>query len=101
MVELGQDRGVYVILHDYPFGLDENAIMRSVADDRALPFVGQQATFEAHYYWNGGEPDLFSLDGTHPNDAGYGLMAENLYSVIVNSEVLASGNPGSRNPRTE
>ena len=101
MIDMSQERGITVMLQDYPVGMDENAILHEIAAERSLPIVEHQATYSAHYYWTGGEPDLFSMDRTHPNDAGYSLMAENLYLAIVRSDAVESDPQGTSSGATQ
>ncbi len=69
------------VLQNYPFMPEIDFIYRKVAQQREIPFVDHQTTFEPYANHHEFDPDYFVPDG-HPNAKGYNLMAKNLWLVL-------------------
>jgi len=83
MVDLARSSGARVVLQTYPYADSANAILASVALDRGLPLVDQEGAFGARLRAGTKTADLFSADGHHCSDAGYGLMAASLAEAVT------------------
>ncbi|MFH0985840.1 MAG: hypothetical protein V1882_09965 [Candidatus Omnitrophota bacterium] len=76
-----QASGAVVVLQNYPVGIPENDLLRRIAERDSLLFVDHFAIFEKKMREGVPREKLFIPDN-HCNDAGYGLMAENVYQKI-------------------
>ncbi|MFH0985841.1 MAG: hypothetical protein V1882_09970 [Candidatus Omnitrophota bacterium] len=79
-----QASGAVVVLQNYPVGIPENDLLRRIAERDSLLFVDHFAIFEKKMREGVPREALFVPDN-HCNDAGYGLMAENVYQGIVDA----------------
>jgi len=103
MVDLCESHGTAVVFQAFPH-LDQreelapsalaNRCMETVAGERGLPLVNPQPAFEEYYERHGQTPGLFGDDG-HPNDAGYGLMAQAVFDACRDRELLGSVEPAA------
>jgi lysophospholipase L1-like esterase len=87
MTEMSEERGARVILQEYPSENPLNAHLREIAAESDVAFVEQRASFAAQSLGTGDHPNLFSPDGSHPNELGYRLMAANLAPFITGLDI--------------
>jgi len=81
MVAAARARGAAVVLSGYPNAKPANGPIRAAAADLGVPFVDQQADFDALLAAEGDPGRWFLLDG-HCTSAGYGRMARNVAQAI-------------------
>ncbi len=97
IVDRAQDHGAAALFLQYPW-MDfdvhlansalANQLMETVSAERGVFFVQTQPRFDEQYRLHSPPAGLFREDG-HPNDRGYGLMAQALYDAIVRDGILA------------
>ena len=78
MISLCKERGVPIIVQNYPSPQKANKVLGRVARDAEISFLDQFHLFSS--YDSSPEP-LFIADG-HCSDAGYRRMAEHLFSFL-------------------
>jgi len=78
-----QRAGIPVILHSYPAQTVPRALLARIAAECEVPFVDHQAVFSAQ-----ADPMAYFAPDAHCNEAGYGLMAQDLHPQVV--EMLKS-----------
>lgn len=96
-IEICRERGIKIIIQNYPLrGKNWNHFSRAyklangVLEDKALeyslPFVDNKRAFDA---MGERKEELFEPKGSaeHCNGKGYGLMAKNLYDVIIKMDL--------------
>jgi lysophospholipase L1-like esterase len=82
MVAQARDRGAAVIVSGYPGEKPANEVLRESAGELGIPYVDQQASFDALLAREGDPGRWFVLDG-HCTSAGYGRIAENLAPSVA------------------
>jgi tetratricopeptide (TPR) repeat protein len=83
IINLCKERGIAVILMDYPGGLRIKAginshIIQRLAEEKSLPFIDNYSVF--NHLPN--KADYFVPDG-HCNAKGYGIIARNAFNIVI------------------
>ncbi len=81
LIELCRRYQTKIILQNYPAEPKVSYIYRTIADRLDLPFVDHQNIFKQYIHGNKRSSEVFAPDG-HPNQKGYAMMAENLWTVL-------------------
>ncbi|MFH0985843.1 MAG: GDSL-type esterase/lipase family protein [Candidatus Omnitrophota bacterium] len=81
-------RKTRLLVQNYPVTMRANEVLMEVAGRNGIPFVDNKKAFEEKMAEGVKREDLFVPDG-HCNDAGYGLMAENVYRKILAEKLLS------------
>ena len=85
MVIACQKKGVRVVLQNYPnYFLWHLSIVKQVADKYAIPLVDNFGSFKNY----GIESGKFFVEDGHCNSLGYGVMAKNIYKVILREKMI-------------
>ncbi len=87
MLTLLGDRGVAVVLLDYPTDNQANAVLRAVAEERGLPLVPVRAAFEDRLA-RGVPPEQLFIPDMHCSDQGNALVAERIHRGLVELGLL-------------
>lgn len=82
MIELCNQYNARTILQNYPVEPMVNSIYQKMARRYNVIFVNQQSSFKPYVKGRVLDKRVFAPDG-HPNDVGYGIMAENLNKAIT------------------
>ncbi len=96
MVKTCKRNGIKLIICNYPGGVGAplDSLQKKIATDFQVVFVDNKKIF--------GElpnaKDYFSTDKWHPNEEGYGILAENVYDAIVKNKLLQKSNNGNTLP---
>ena len=89
MVKLCNANGIRTIVCNYPDPRISGWFLRSVQKNTArkfqIPFVDNHEVFQK---LNSPEKYLRSGDYSHPNDAGYAIVAENIYKCILENRLI-------------
>ncbi len=88
IVRIARQKGIKVILQDYPNVFPENKLLRKIAVELGVPFVENERVFQARIANGAAHTDLFEFGGGHCNANGYGLMAMNVYNKIMEERIL-------------
>lgn len=83
LVARARAAGARVVIQTYPYADTANALLLEVARAEGVPVVDQESSFAEAFRSGMTSGDLFSADGHHCNDAGYGRMAANLAPAVV------------------
>ncbi|MFC1889464.1 GDSL-type esterase/lipase family protein [Thermodesulfobacteriota bacterium] len=89
MVALCKEHGARLIIQNYPTGcLMANSILKSIADEHALPLVNNLAVFDTL------EPkEKYLLDDSHCTKDGYRVMAGSVFQVLLAENELGACGP--------
>ena len=92
IMEIARMHNIRVILMDYPIAvLQIKDILRKKAEAYGIPLIDNYAIFEAKLKQAAYKrEDLFVGDG-HCNAAGYNLVAENVYKVLIENKMIHAG----------
>ncbi len=87
IIEMCRRFNAVPVLQNYPTEKLLAELYRSIAQENDVLFVEQNISFKP--YTQGGRlnDDFFVPDG-HPNEAGYRIMAENLFNVINSTTLM-------------
>ncbi|MCF7887199.1 MAG: tetratricopeptide repeat protein [Candidatus Omnitrophica bacterium] len=90
IIRIIREKEIKMILQNYPPNMTGrkksiNGILRKIADDFNIPFVDNEKQFLQEMRINNN--DFFVSDG-HCNAKGYGLMAMNIYNVIIKEKIF-------------
>ena len=85
IVKKARDNEVKVILQVYPGG-DNAHIVRKISKQYNVPLVDNEKVFQEKLK-SAKIEDYFVADG-HCNEKGYGIIADNVYSVLVEHRLL-------------
>ncbi len=103
MVTLCKEKGIEVIMQTFPnnaydkYNIGVNRAIREAALELGVPFVDHERLFTEYFIREGKDRDgYFEFPGNdgyqtgegHCNELGYRLMAENIYNVMEEREVL-------------
>jgi len=88
MIKLAQIRGIKIIFQSYPAEeLKRVCLTQQVALLYRMPFVNHAEIFHEELK-KSSYADLFLYDNFHPNKRGYGIMARDIYDVIVSENIF-------------
>ncbi len=87
IIRVSRQRGIKIILQDYPMAHPVNRILYKIALETGVPFVNNHDVFKEKMMHGMAKQDLFVPDG-HCNANGYGVMALNVYNKIMDDRIL-------------
>jgi len=95
-INMAKAKGFSLVMMDYASQEFPDLLLWGIAQEHAVPYVDTAAIF--HTALGKGSAELFSDDGTHPNGAGYRLIALSvsdkilsIEKVVCESEALGDG----------
>jgi lysophospholipase L1-like esterase len=91
MHSLCKDKGIVMILQDYPDStgsIDINPLLREIARKHRITFVDNRLIFSKLYTDNKTKEEYLAYDGAHPNAKGYAIIAKNIYNKIIEEGLL-------------
>lgn len=91
IVRLARENRVTLILQTYPKSILENVTIETTSRKYNSCLVNNEIIFKEK-----AQSDFFVADG-HCNDKGYGLIAENVYDILVKKEILSRKIIGEEN----
>ena len=98
MIKGAKDRGIRIIMQNYPdYGREPwrhkvNAILRDIAQKNRVFFLDNEQIFSSLLSGGVSKNDYFAFDHDHCNDKGYGVMANKLYDLVMENNLISSGN---------
>ena len=81
LIELCRRYQTKIILQNYPAEPKVSYIYKKMADRLNITFVDHQRIFKPYIQGSKRSSEVFAPDG-HPNQKGYSMMAENLWTVL-------------------
>jgi tetratricopeptide (TPR) repeat protein len=97
VIDICKAHGVAVIMQGYPGG-QLNVILKDVAETHQVPFVENCAVFE-ELLKTIPRQGLFASDNGHCNGRGYGIMARNVYEMMLRQGIVPGTHGGTERHR--
>jgi len=95
MIRRAQKRGIKVILQSYPDYQIRyrhiNTVLKEVAQKNRVVFIDNECIFNKLALKGKHKDNYFAFDKIHCNEKGYSVMAENIYSCILENKLIESG----------
>ncbi len=90
VVAIARQKGIKIILQDYPMAHTVNRVLRAVAAELKVPFVDHERIFQEEMDRGTPRAQLLQTleEGGHCPARGYGLTAANVYDKIMEEKML-------------